>query len=133
LNPRPKTFHKGIYIHILNFDFRGLRLLQAGCFRHYPVKFNLTLYRHSGLAFLLVDAHTGPAGIVRLDGGSLSGYCVVIIVCDYVFSAFFTSRQKTRYAAIASLSPSKPFRPLILSVLLGGWLKIFFVSHYAQI
>lgn len=131
MNPRPKTFHKGVYIHILNFNFRGERLLQAGCFRHYPVKFNRPLYRHLGLAFLLVDARAEPAGIVRLDGGSLSGYCVVIIVCDYVFSAFFTSRQKTRYAAIASLSPSKPFRPLIMSILLNGWLEVFFTTGYS--
>jgi hypothetical protein len=29
-NPRPKTFHSGVYILILNFEFRPLRLLQAG-------------------------------------------------------------------------------------------------------
>jgi len=30
-NPRPKTFHKGFYIHSLNSNFCSLGLLQAGC------------------------------------------------------------------------------------------------------
>jgi len=29
-NPRPKTFHSGVYILILKFNFRPARLLQAG-------------------------------------------------------------------------------------------------------
>jgi len=29
-NPRPKTFHSGVYILILKFKFRPARLLQAG-------------------------------------------------------------------------------------------------------
>ncbi|GMQ79666.1 MAG: hypothetical protein BMS9Abin03_093 [Thermodesulfobacteriota bacterium] len=37
-NPRPKTFRIGIYIHSLNFRFRLLGLLQAGCVKGYPVR-----------------------------------------------------------------------------------------------
>ena len=82
-NPRPKTFHSGVYMLFLKFKFAASGLLQAGFLGDYPVRVSPFLNRRSGSAILLVDAPSGTAGKSRWDG-SLSSYSVGIIVCDYV-------------------------------------------------
>jgi len=114
LNPRPEIFHTGIYI--LSSDF-GIRLFKsppnsiferlscmvlavsdAGGQKQHPCK---------------VDALIGFAEKIRQNGSRLSGYGVCIIVCDYVYFPPFYEKVRSRYATVASLSPSKPFRPHI--------------------
>jgi len=83
-NPRPKTFHVGVYILILDFKFRPSQLLQAGYVKGYPIKFRITLAGDQVQLSCKVDAPTGIAGISRWNGSCLSSYGVFIIVCDYV-------------------------------------------------
>jgi hypothetical protein len=67
-NPRPKTFHKGIYILIPNFNCRLSARLRAGSLTAYAGKISLLQNRSSAEASLLVDALSGPTGKTRKDG-----------------------------------------------------------------
>ena len=114
LNPRPKTFHIGIYILILKSESRFSGLLQAG-YAEKPACKNLPFPgQATGSGYPAKSTPlTEPQERICQDDGRLSGHCVVIIVCDYVYFPRLTSSRKARYAAYASLSPSKPFRPLL--------------------
>jgi len=73
--------------------------------------------RRTEAGYPAVDALIGSAGVIRQDG-SLSGYSVVIIVCDYIYSRQFNERAGARYAAKVSISPSKPLRPPFAEMML---------------
>ena len=118
MNPRPKTFRFDVYIHILKFDCHHLRLLQAGSLSSYPdISFAGFESGVQKPGYPAVDALIGSAGVIRQDG-SLSGYSVVIIVCDYIYSRQFNERAGARYAAKVSISPSKPLRPPFAEMML---------------
>jgi len=114
LNPRPKIFHTCIYILILKFESRFSSLLQAG-YSEKPACKNLPFPdQAAGISYPAKSTPlTNPQEEICQDDGRLSGHSVVIIVCDYVYFPCLTSSRKARYAACASLSPSKPFRPLL--------------------
>ena len=84
MNPRPKIFRTGVYIHILSFKFRRSSLPQARCLVSYPEKFRRFRNRIEESVIPLVDVLSGFAGGIRENGSCLSSYGVVIIVCDYV-------------------------------------------------
>ena len=62
------------------------------------------------VAIPLVDALSRSAGVTWKDG-SLSSYGVVIIVCDYMFSRRFTSRQESSTCSQCFFAPVEPVSP----------------------
>ena len=84
MNPRPKTFHTGVYILIPDFGFRRKRSPPNRIPFRLSCGFNRSRSRQPGSAVLLVDAPSGVAGISRGNGSCLSSYGVIIIVCNYV-------------------------------------------------
>jgi hypothetical protein len=97
------------------FYFRLSGLLQAGYLKDEPGEGFASFEPDSrNRLSCLVDAHgrtrrRSPVGRKPV----LSGYSVIIIVCDYVYSPPFYEQQDPRYATSTSLPPSKPFRPLV--------------------
>ena len=111
MNPRPQTFHLGVYILIPDFDFRLAGLLRTGSLVAYPMGFNRVWHRHPESAVLLVDAPSRVAGLSRWNGSCLSSYGVVIIVCDYMFSRRFTSGQESSTCSQCFFAPVEPVSP----------------------
>ena len=84
MNPGPKIFRTGVYIHSPGFEFRRSSLPQARCLAGYPEKFRWFPYRNGEPTIPLVDVPSGFAGGIRRNGSCLSSYGVVIIICDYI-------------------------------------------------
>ena len=85
MNPRPKTFHNGLYILILISKFRPFRSPSGRIPERLACKILIPF--ETGVQKVtspLVDAHTRFAGTIRKDVGLLRGQSVIIIVCDYV-------------------------------------------------
>lgn len=99
MNPRPKIFHTGIYILILNFKVRSFKSPSGAIIEE--LAHRLVTHSDAGcqsVAILQVDALIGSAGIIREDAGHLGGQSVVIIVCDYVSPHLFYEQIGPRYA-----------------------------------
>jgi len=73
LNPRPRIFHGGVYIHSLNIDFRASKLIQAQLRCASLLEFHPTGCRQPRGTIPLVDALSGPAGEIREDVSRLGG------------------------------------------------------------
>jgi len=84
-NPRPKIFHTDIYILSLNFIFCFLNLLQTGYFKSYSEKISLFLSWKNKTSY---PAYRRSYRICRnnpTERQCLSSYCVIIIICDYIY------------------------------------------------
>ena len=121
LNPGPKILRfKRLHAYPCFIAYRAGVPPGPGTTRTILLWFRPPGGRRARQAIPLVDALTGPVGVGRQDGSArcLGGYCVSIVVCDYIYSTGFTRWVETSACSLSLHIPVESVSPPCVGVFL---------------